>query len=989
MLPAGTVSRPAPHHAPPGGESRTTPEPRPAALAGGADRPREPAAVGDLYEVATSFQQVHLRGAAAVESWRDSLPKDSPHVDLFLELHRSDPEAAHRLAEAVTTMPEVGSDFLGFRLVAELGRGALGRAFLARQGDLADRPVVLKVSPDSDGETLALAQLQHTNVVPIYSAHRAGPLQALCMPYFGATTLAHVLKGLRGREALPGSGEGLVSTLVDRKGSTRPGAATDHPAAPAGPADAPPAPATALDRLQKLSYVEAVLWVGARLADGLAHAHERGILHRDIKPANILLGDDGEPMLLDFNLAQDTKSAAGVAAAQVGGTLPFMAPEQLQAYQAQTCALNFGSDIYSLGVILYELLTGRHPFPTHCGPIKQILERMIDDRLRPPPRLRCWNRAVSPAAESIVRRCLEPDPARRYRSARELQEDLERQLAHRPLRHAPNPSWRERARKWVRRHPRLASSTTAAALAAVVVVALAGALALRGQRIARLEAAQTLSRFDDEKRSAQFLLTARGDDAAQLQRGVESCRAALATYRVLDDPAWQDATPVRLLPEADRGRLREDVARLLVLLARATAVQARAQDEAAGRGEGLRSALRLNELAGACLGPEAARSVWEQRSQLAGLLGREAEAREFGERAARAPAGTGVDRYLAAAERVSQNRLRDALAILREATEHDPQDFEAWFLTGVCHDRLAQYAESAACYTTCLALSPKSVRAYFNRGLARHRQQDYRAAAADFDQALRLKPDYHEAHTNRALARQGLKDYAGAVEDLTRALELGAPATTLYFLRSTARERAGDADGARRDREEGLRGEPTDEHGWVARGYARMAGEPGAALADFDRALRLNPQSLAALQNKSHVLGRLGRNAEAAAALDRAVELYPDFVKARAGRGVILARLGRRDEALRDAAECRRRDGQPLTLYQLAGIYALTSRTNPEDRAEAFRLLGQALRQGVGFDLLERDRDLDPVRPSPEFRELVAAARVIRAGGPDTKPRPE
>ena len=101
------------------------------------------------------------------------------------------------------------------------------------------------------------------------------------------------------------------------------------------------------------------------MADGLAHAHERGILHRDLKPANILLGDDGEPLLLDFNLAADTKLRGPASAALIGGTLPYMAPEHLQALRGEDRTLDARSDLYSLGVILFELLTGNHPFETH------------------------------------------------------------------------------------------------------------------------------------------------------------------------------------------------------------------------------------------------------------------------------------------------------------------------------------------------------------------------------------------------------------------------------------------------------------------------------------------------------------------------------------------------------------------------------------------------------------------------------------------------
>jgi hypothetical protein len=98
----------------------------------------------------------------------------------------------------------------------------------------------------------------------------------------------------------------------------------------------------------------------------------------------------------------------------------------------------------------------------------------------------------------------------------------------------------------------------------------------------------------------------------------------------------------------------------------------------------------------------------------------------------------------------------------------------------------------------------------------------------------------------------------------------------------------------------------------------------------------------------------------------------------RAGRAVYLARAGRREEAHREAEEALRLGGDPATRYQVAGVYALTSRTHPEDRAEAFRLLAFALRRDYGFDLLDSDPELAHVRPLPEFQELVAAAKALR-----------
>src|SRR5262249_41900296 len=140
--------------------------------------------------------------------------------DLLREPPPSDPPDAGPANWAAGALPDAGGGFLGFRLLAELGRGAFSRVFLAQQGDLANRPVALKIGTDLFGEEQALAQLQHTNIVPTYSLHQAGRFQAVCMPYLGSTTLADVFRGLR-QGPLPASGRHFVSTLQDRKSTVR------------------------------------------------------------------------------------------------------------------------------------------------------------------------------------------------------------------------------------------------------------------------------------------------------------------------------------------------------------------------------------------------------------------------------------------------------------------------------------------------------------------------------------------------------------------------------------------------------------------------------------------------------------------------------------------------------------------------------------------------------------------------------------------------
>jgi serine/threonine protein kinase len=328
-----------------------------------------------------------------------------------------------------------------------------------------------------------------------------------------------------------------------------------------------------------MSYVQAVLWIASRLADGLAYAHEHQVIHRDLKPANVLLADDGQPLLLDFNLSDNLRLRSSVLGASVGGTLPYMAPEQLESFYHPGRRVDARSDLYSLGLILYELVCGKPAFPFpqapspptralkklriknqetgvrrqesgnssqpaavrdpqngscltpdarplasdssllppaagegQTGPLWEILPLMIAERKKSPPSVRQWNKSVSPAVESIIRRCLEADPDRRYQSARELQEDLERQLSHQPLRYAPDPSPRERTRKWARRHPRLTSSTSVALLALGLIGILVTLLVIRGKRLDGFHAQETLKRFEAapmiQKRSIKALVGA-------------------------------------------------------------------------------------------------------------------------------------------------------------------------------------------------------------------------------------------------------------------------------------------------------------------------------------------------------------------------------------------------------------------------------------------------------------------------------------------------
>lgn len=876
-------------------------------------------------------------------------------------------------------LPEVGDRFLDFWLLAELGRGTFGRAFLARQANLAGRLVVLKVSTDLLGEPNLLAQLQHTNIVPIYSVHHAGRLHGVCMPYLGVATLADVVAGLRGLKHLPESGHHLLSTIEDRHRSTR--IVSPSPSQFEGsvqpPACAPLLPRHSLapEAAPHLSagYVEAIAWLMARLADGLQHAHGRGIYHRDLKPANVLLSDQGQPMLLDFNLADDERLRQNQRTARLGGTLPYMAPESLRALIERGNLGDHRSDLYSLGVVFYELLTARFPFPLHCGTIEEVVPRMLVDRQAGVTRARSVNRQVSHALDAIVAKCLEPDPARRYQSAAQLAEDLERELTHQPLRHVAEPSLRERFQKWQRRHPRLTSGGWVAAGAGLLLAMIVGVCLLLWNRLEALDAQRAAQGFLHRYREVEAQVSLRDEYRDGEQEFRAEARRLLSQYVDPAAPAWPLAGNWVRLPAFEQRQVSEAVGFLAFGLARAEAALASRALGSAERQRHHDAALKYNTLAREAFDDSRRPAAvdWQREDLLRPKIS--------GSRSERQPK-TSRDAFLLATDRYLEGRFAEALAFASQAANAEPSHFAAHFLVGNCHLALAQDRQAEHAFDICVALWPEYPWSLYNRGLARHRLGALRQAEEDFTQVLKQREHFTEARLGRAQVRLGSKDYEGAIKDLTWVLDRGEKRDVAMGLRARAHEAAGNAVAAQADREAALKLQPADEQAWVARGLALLPAQPQLAVAAFDRAIALNPRSRAARQNKAYVLSEIeGKLAEAVAVLDDVLRDYPEYLPSLGGRGVLLARLGRRAAAHADGRKCLELSHRPETAYQVAGIFALTSTQVPADRHEALRLLARALSQdGYGLDLIAIDTDLDPIRKLPEFNQMVSAAQLLR-----------
>jgi eukaryotic-like serine/threonine-protein kinase len=903
-------------------------------------------------------------------------------------------------------LPDVGDEIFGFRLCLALGQGAFGRVFMAEQGELAGRPVVLKVTAIEGEEPQTLAQLLHTNIVPIYSLHedqRAG-LRAFCMPYLGGASLSEVLTKLWTDSPRPVSGRELVlaleSVAAPRPSSYKGG--RDNVVAAISSDDSPPpgesigeggmTPAAAL---LELSYERAAASIVAQLADGLHHAHQRGILHRDIKPSNILISADGQSLLLDFNLSPGGDAEAAHAA--IGGTVAYMAPEHLRALVGRTPALvrqvDRRSDIYSLGMVLAEIITGRRPFE-QSGSYSALplqIEAMAVERARCIPSLRRERPDISWGLESIARKCLAPDPARRYQRADHLAEDLRCLLDDRRLKHAPELSRMEQARKFVRRRPRLSSSSTVAGIAALVLLAVGSALAGVRSQLADTRARETVRAHDAGVLRALCLVNTRLDMRDNLRDGIAACERTLALFGAQEDTQWNRQPTWLVIAPEERRRLAEDRRELLLLLADARARLAGVSRESATQ------ALELLETAETIPGLPPSRALWLDRARYFSWRGETERAESARQRALETPATTARDHYLLATSIARQGGpegQKAAIAELNEAIEKNPRHYWSLVQRGICRLERGELVEAAADFGQCTGIWPEFAWGYFNRGCVLDRTGNKAAAVLDFTAALERDPTLVPALVNRGLARLELKEHALALADFERARALGSSDASVSAGRGIALERLGrhgQADAAFKDcfaRALSLPAAARARLSW-AYGFAVSARKPEKAQAAFDLALRLDPGNSLALYGRAMLAMSGGKNAEAILGFDQALEADPGRIEARRYHAIALARQGDWSRATQEINRCVEREPRSAaTLYAAACVVALAfekTRDGANSR-QALELLDRALAEGADPANAAVDPDLATIRRLPRFERLVSDALDSRRAS-SSKPR--
>jgi serine/threonine protein kinase/tetratricopeptide (TPR) repeat protein len=346
--------------------------------------------------------------------------------------------------------PELPREFGDYELLEEVGRGGQGVVFRAWQKSL-NRTVAVKIIGIGQfttnahlkrlrREASAAAKLNHPGIVPVYEVGEHDGTYYFSMRFVEGDCLDDVVS------------RGLIS-------------------------------------------VQQAAELIAKVARTVHYAHEHGILHRDIKPGNILLDANGEPHLTDFGLARLVEPGSTVTGSlEVMGTPSYMAPEQAVGNNA---AVSSATDVYGLGAVLYELLTGHPPFAG--GTTYDTIHLLLDSEPRQP---RLWNPKVDRDLSAVCLKCLEKNPRHRYSSALELAEDLERWLRHEPIL-AKRSGFFAHARKWVQRNPMIAALITLS----VLLAAGLGVMTWERESVRRIPAGIAVLPFEnlsDDKEDAFF-----------------------------------------------------------------------------------------------------------------------------------------------------------------------------------------------------------------------------------------------------------------------------------------------------------------------------------------------------------------------------------------------------------------------------------------------------------------------------------------------------
>jgi serine/threonine protein kinase/Tfp pilus assembly protein PilF len=885
----------------------------------------------------------------------------------------------------------------GYEILGELGRGGMGVIYLARQQSL-NRPVALKMvlagihatakaRTRFRTEAVAVARLQHPNIVQIYEIGEFDGSPFLALEYVSGGNLADKVNG----QAQP-------------------------------------------DRY------------AAELVEILAHAvhymHHCGILHRDLKPTNVLLTANETPKISDFGLAKLVDGEMRLTRTDtLVGTPNYMSPERASGI---TRSIGASADVYSLGTILYELLTGRAPF--HGVTVLDTLEQVRSQQPVPP---RSLQPGIAPELETICLKCLEKKPRDRYATAEALAGDLRSFLDGTPIRARRTPFWRQ-----------LWSS------ARYCLASVAAPLSLLGRR-PQLDDRPAQHQVDDTHR--QFLryrneallygllapdegsLLLGSEAAANLKTAESAVRQALALAGL--DVDGGTSTFVPGMTESQESEVAANCYTLLVVLAGIKAQQSPSTER-------YEEALRLLDRARQ-LGFQT-RSYHLRRAHFLNCLGRQAPAQEETELARSLPLEGVLDHFLIGAECYRSGNWDQAMNCFNRALHLQPDHFWAQFFLAVCHlknqcweaaraglnacisqqpefvwtylfrcfanEKLQALPEAEADFLRALQLNPNEEARYvllLSRGILRFNQGELERAATDFRQARNLKPEQYNAYLNLAQVYLSRRQFAEAAEQFEAALRLRPPAPLVAayhvergrnLLRderyeealqacATALQHAPDQTLAHEVSARALlalgryeqaersfdrccqSGDQAKSDIFRGRGLARMkVGKYPEAVEDYTRALELAPDGdIYQHRGWAHFFADAWKLA--LRDFSKALELDPQAAEAYIGRGLARVMLGEHRPAVADAQVAfARNPGSPEMMFNIACIFAQASAQVAakgldslaehycgaalESLHRTFVMLPAEARSSFWSDHVMRDAALLPLQRDPHFKRL-------------------
>jgi serine/threonine-protein kinase len=777
----------------------------------------------------------------------------------------------------------------GYELYSVLGKGGMGVVYKARQTGL-QRLVALKMVRNADQADLddlkrfrteaeAVARLQHPNIVQIYEIGNHHGLPYCALEYCGGGSLHAKLAGT---PLLPTEAAQLAETL----------------------------------------------------ARAVAHAHEHGIVHRDLKPHNVLLSEDGEPKVTDFGLAKKLDAEGHqTTTGAVMGTPSYMAPEQAQGKATGPLV-----DVYALGAILYDLLTGRPPFKA-ATTVDTMLQVVAAEPVAPSS----LNARVPRDLETICLKCLHKEPARRYASALELAEDLRRFQAGEPILARPVGQV-ERTWKWMRLHP---AATALWAAVMVLALGLSAAAVWYTNEQADRELAEALHRAEgqhqlqlreeDRKREAdrttlrleqvkrEQALLRQEEKKHEAERTRTAVQGALKQAAELQAKAlWRQARAtlqhqlVLLGPSGD-DQLRQDVETTLTRLALVEKLDRIRQDKMRIVG-GFLNALAAPPAYAAAFSENGLDFKSGDEDILAAQLLASPLQQEFlaalDDWLIREPDAALKARLCRLTARVTGHAWRETLpaalldrgkleALLREVPA---EEMTAALLAGLC-EKLEKRGGNGVTHLEAAVLRHPTdfwpryelAVAYYYRGKAFAAQ-----AAAGFNACLALRPDSVAVWDFLGLSLHASGDLDRAIQAYREAFRVDPTYALPYNNLGRVLEDKGDATGAMEHYHQAIAKDPKFVAPHVNLGRVLHAkGDYDGAIAEYDEALRLNPKYAYAHNSRGVSLYARGDLNGAIAAWHQAVAFDPTYTIARANLGFGLRMRGALKESvdlLREAA---------------------------------------------------------------------------------------